>query len=169
MHPTEDEESDPYEDGTDWTTVAAQTNSYAPHPEEEDSKPAAKRNQFAPLTDQEDDEQSTVDRMDTDDSDDHSRALIASDDNLENDEHEFSATAMQEIELIFKYVAHNNPSRLDEMRKFLENTKSFTNDTDAQDAWRFAQSLVQTSNSTVADSRTGHVVPHANWAKGPDE
>ena len=67
-------------------------NTYAPHPEEEDSKPAAKRNQFAPLTEQEDDEQSTVDRMDTDDSDDHSRALIGSDDNLENDEHEFSTT-----------------------------------------------------------------------------
>ena len=174
MHPTEDDESDPYEDGTDWTTVAAQTNSYGTGTgtnghDDQDSKPAAKRNQFAPLAELQDDHQSNDDRMDTDESDNRSQALIGSDDNQENEEHEFSATTMQEIELIFKYVAHNNPSRIDEMRKYLENTKSFTNDTDAQDAWRFAQSLVQTSHSNVADSRTGHVVPHANWAKRPDE
>ena len=173
MQPTEDDDKDPYDDGTDWTTVAAKAHHFQNQNNEvDDRKPAAKRNQFAPLAEQQDDQTANDDMMDTEESDDHSRALIGSDDNGDNhaqDDHEFSATTMQEIELIFKYVAANNPSRIDEMREFLEHTKSFTNDTDAQDAWRFAQSLVQTGNTNIADSRTGHVVPHDKWAKGPNE
>ena len=174
MQPTDEEASDPYDDGTDWTPVAAQTNQnhFADQTSQnEDSKPPAKRNQFAALAEQTEDEQNNDDLMDTEESDDHSRALIGSDDNLDPGEgdNEFSATTMQEIELIFKYVAHNNPSRIEEMRQFLERTKSFTNDTDAQDAWRFAQTLVQSGNPNIADSRTSHVVPHEDRAKGLHE
>ena len=109
--------------------------------------------------------------MDTEELDEHSHSLIPPEELEEAPtmDHQYSAPTGHEIAMILKYVQHNKPTRMAEMRQYLQQTTSFTNDTDAQDAWRYAQSLVQTSSPSVADSRTGHVDPHEQWAKGPHE
>ena len=175
----ENKDDDPYDDKADWTTIAAHAfhhNDPAEQPEE-DSKPPAQQNQFAPLAEQlfDNDEHNHDDKMETEDDDDRSRSLIPDDQEDEatdvdnNNEQQYSAATGHEIELIVQYVRHNRPSRLPELTEYLAQTESFSNDTDAQDAWRYAQSLVQTDDRHVAGPRTSHDVPHGKWAKGPNE
>ena len=181
-----DDDEDPYNDGTDWTQVATnmdhshQYNRLAHKPaQNDDRKPPAQQNSFSALAEDEHShnnkrhhDEDDVDRMETEEDNDdaHSQSLIPPDDLDDNEAHpQYSAPTGHEIALIMQYVRNNKPSRTAEMRKYLQQTKSFANDTDAEDAWRYAQSLVQTSSSSVAGSRTGHVVPHATWAKEQNE
>ena len=174
-----DDDIDPYDDGTDWTKVASTFHrSSPPHDGKLDSKPPARHNTYAPLADDDHNnnnkrqhEEDDNNMMDTDELDEHSHSLIPPEELEEAPtmDHQHSAPTGHEIAMILKYVQHNKPTRMAEMRQYLQQTTSFANDTDAQDAWRYAQSLVQTSSPSVADSRTGHVDPHEQWAKGPHE
>ena len=184
----DDDDDDPYADGTDWNTVANTAYSLVQTPTRQqdtehnnDSKPPARHNTFAPLqedeatdnndhlsaSDNNEEEEDDAEMLDAD-SDDLSRSLLPQEED-DDPGHHFSAPTGNEIDLIKKYVRHNNPSRLPELQQYLQHTTSFSNDTDAQDAWHFAQSLVQTGNASVADSRIGHGDPHAAWAKAPNE
>ena len=176
--------TDPYEDGTDWRTVIAKSPQLQDTVQQEDGKPRAKKrsNQFQELAEVPSDDDGTESNnnqshqpndadeamANADDWDNHSHSLLSNDEDQHNGQHQ-SAPTGDEIAMIFSYVRENNPSRLPEIRRYLENTRSFATDTDAQDAWEYAQSLVETGPPTVAGSRTGHVVPHETWAKGPNE
>ena len=176
------EKSDPYDDGTDWQTVIAKSPQLQNPTHPDDGKPKAKKraNQYDDLADELSDDDNVEsnhnqsrnsndedeEMADADEWDNHSHSLLTPEDDHHNGQ---SAPTGDEIAMIFSYVRENNPSRLPEIRRYLENTRSFATDTDAQDAWEYAQSLVETGPPTIAGTRTGHVVPHDTWAKEPNE
>ena len=163
---------DPYDDGTNWQhVVAASPYLRSPPTEPNDNsddndnvKPPATTNQFAPLADTNQDHNHTDDddsdnAMETEEegetTDGGSQPLLGTD----SDNQQSGATA-DEMETIVNYVRTHNPSRLPDIQRYLHNIRSFSTDQDAQDAWDYAQSLLQAGPPTVAGTRTGHVDPH---------
>ena len=189
-----DNDSDPYDDRYNWTAVAetvarqAETHHHKGLDIQTDS-----RNTFSTLssinrysvlgehpendyneeTDRYHDgnpndvemEEEELDEWDNMSDSERSRALLQPNDTSHNNP---SQNTMSEIQQITAFVQQNNSSQLPALEKYIGTITSFTTETDAQDAWEFAERLVQQkrpSNSPVAGPRPGHVDPHDNMGQ----
>ena len=158
--------NDPYDDRTNWQEVVANSPHLRSPPHEttgeDNTKPTANNNQFSPLAEKRNDTEHSDDEaefdddaMETEEGTDGSQPLIDDDTDIPQ-----SGATANEMETIANYVRTHNPSRLPDIQRYLHDIRSFCTDQDAQDAWDYAQSLIETDDPTVAGPRTGHVVPH---------
>ena len=191
-------DSDPYDDNSNWTTVAktaarlidTRYNQPADYEVTADSQNTfstlSSTNRYSILGERPEDSyneetdryhggnpndvemnEEDLDEWDNMSESDRSHPLLQPDN--ENPTNNPSQNTSEELHQITAFVHHHNSAQLPAIEEYIEKIQSFSTDTDAQDAWEFAERLVKQKrppNSRVAGPRPGHVDQHETQGQG---